>query len=83
MYFLLAWYCSALPPRCIFLHICLWPRRQWSCWQVAPQYLTQHRTHRGALWASGAAQAAQFVMIILRWRGVCSAFASRGVFFVS
>ena len=25
--------------------------------------------HRGALWASGAAQAAQFVRIILRWRG--------------
>ena len=38
--------------------------------------------HRGALWASGAAQAAQFVRIILRWRGVCRAFASRGVFFV-
>ena len=25
--------------------------------------------HRGAVWASGAAQAAQFVRIILRWRG--------------
>ena len=25
--------------------------------------------HRGALWASGAAQAAQVVRIILRWRG--------------
>ena len=31
------------------------------------------------VWASGAAQAAQFVRIILRWRGVCRAFASRGV----
>ena len=39
LYFLSAWYCSALPPRCIFLHICLWPRRQWSCWQVLLQYL--------------------------------------------
>ena len=37
LYFLSALYCSALPPRCIFLHICLWPRRQWSCWQVALQ----------------------------------------------
>ena len=36
--------------------------------------------HRGAVWASGAAQAAQFVRIILRWRGVCRAFASRGRF---
>ena len=33
------------------------------------QYLVWHLTHRGALWASGAAQAAQFVRIILRWRG--------------
>ena len=77
LYFLSALYCSALPPRCIFLHICLWPRRQWSCWQVASQYLVLHLTHRGALWASGAAQAAQFVRIILRWRGVCR--RSRGV----
>ena len=37
LYFLSAWYCSALPPRCIFLHICLWPRRQWSCWHVESQ----------------------------------------------
>ena len=37
LYFLSALYCSALPPRCIFLHICLWPRRQWSCWQVESQ----------------------------------------------
>ena len=37
LYSLSAWYCSALPPRWIFLHICLWPRRQWSCWQVELQ----------------------------------------------
>ena len=35
--------------------------------KMAPQYLTQHRTHRGALWASGAAQAAHVVRIILRF----------------
>merc|ERR1712155_238336 len=70
LYFLSALYCSALPPRCIFLHICLWPRRQWSCWQVLLQYLNLHLTHRGASWASGAAQAGQVVRIILRWRGV-------------
>ena len=73
LYFLSAWYCSALPPRCIFLHICLWPRRQWSCWQVLLQYLVLHLTQRGASWASGAAQAAHVVRIILRWR---EAFAS-------
>ena len=67
LYFLSAWYCSALPPRCIFLHICLWPRRQWSIWQVLLQYLTLHLTQRGASWASGAAQAAQVVRIILIW----------------
>ena len=67
LYFLSAWYCSALPPRCIFLQICLWPRRQWSCRQVLLQYLVWHLTHRGALWASGAAQAAQVVRIILRF----------------
>ena len=39
-------------------------------WQVASQYLVWHLTQRGALWASGAAQAAQFVRIILRWRGL-------------
>ena len=41
--------------------------------------LTQavHVTHRGALWASGAAQAAQYVRIILRWRGVCSVRVAR------
>ena len=36
---------------------------------MASQYLVLHLIHRGALWASGAAQAAQFVRIILRWRG--------------
>ena len=80
LYFLSALYCSALPPRCIFLHICLWPRRQWSCWQVASQYLVQHLTQRGASWARGAAQAAQVVRIIfgLRW-GACEGRAA--VFF--
>ena len=34
------------------------------------EYLVLHLTHRGALWASGAAQAAQFVRFILRWRGL-------------
>ena len=37
LYFLSALYCSALPPRWILLQICLWPRRQWSCWQVESQ----------------------------------------------
>ena len=67
MYFFSAWYFSAPPFRNIFLQVCLWPRRQWSCWQVESQYLNLHRTHRGALRASGAAQAAQFVRIILRF----------------
>jgi hypothetical protein len=67
LYFLSAWYFSAPPFRNIFLHICLWPRRQWSCWRVESQYLSLHLTHRGALWASGAAQAAQFVRSILRF----------------
>ena len=74
LYFLSAWYCSALPPRCIFLHICLWPRRQWSCWQVESQYLNLHLTQRGASWASGAAQAAQFVRIIFVWRSAFGRF---------
>ena len=39
-------------------------------WQVELQYLVWHRTHRGASWASGAAQAAQVVRIILLRRGV-------------
>ena len=54
-----------------------WPRRQWSIWQVLLQYLVLHIWHRGASWASGAAQAAQVVRIILLWRGVCGAFARR------
>ena len=37
--------------------------------EVALQYLNLHLTHRGALWASGAAQAAHVVRIILSWRG--------------
>jgi hypothetical protein len=32
---------------------------------VELQYLVLHRTQRGASWASGAAQTAQLVMIIL------------------
>ena len=36
-----------MPPRWIRLQICLWPRRQWSCWQVLLQYLVWHLTHRG------------------------------------
>ena len=75
LYFLSALYCSALPPRWIFLHICLWPRRQWSCWQVWSQYLILHLMHRGASWASGAAQAAHVVRII--WVGT-EAFANYG-----
>ena len=35
---------------------------------MALQYLSLHLTQRGASWASGAAQAAQFVRIILAWR---------------
>ena len=47
LYFLSALYCSALPPRCIFLHICLWPRRQWSCWHVELQYLNLRNARLG------------------------------------
>ena len=36
-----------------------------------------HLIHRGALWASGAAQAAQFVRIILRFCGELFGFARR------
>ena len=53
-------------------------------WQVESQYRTLHLTHRGALWASGAAQAAQFVRIILRFCGelwVQSLTQSKPVFF--
>ena len=37
-----------------------------------------HLTHRGAVWASGAAQAAQFVRIILVWRGRLGVLWRRG-----
>ena len=77
LYFLLAWYCSALPPRCIFLHICLWPRRQWSIWQVLLQYLVSHLTHRGACRASGAAHAGHIVRIIFTGRRGIGVFARR------
>ena len=33
--------------------------------KVASQYLVKHRTHRGAVWASGAAHAAQVVRIMV------------------
>ena len=49
--------------------------------QVALQYLVWHLEHCFARRGSGAAQAAQFVRIIWRWRGVCRAFASRRLFF--
>ena len=35
--FLSAWYCSAPPPRAIFLHFFLWPLAQCSCWHAASQ----------------------------------------------
>ena len=47
------------------------------CWHVELQYLNLHLTHRGALWASGAAQAAQFVRIILFWNGPRESRASK------
>ena len=37
--------------------------------------------HRGASWASGAAQAAQFVRIIVRWFGFCVKRAASRFFF--
>ena len=40
-----------------------------SLTEVELQYLVRQRTHRGASWASGAAQAAQFVRSILRFCG--------------
>ena len=40
-----------------------------------PAVTAPHLTHRGASWASGAAQAAHVVRIILRWFGVCEARA--------
>ena len=48
LYFLSALYCSALPPRWILLQICLWPRRQWSCWQVLLQLLAENYLSAGA-----------------------------------
>ena len=45
------------------------------------QYLVWHLTHRGAVWARGAAQAAQFVRII--WRGVECFQVAGGACFVS
>ena len=46
------------------------PSANLALWQVLLQYLVWHLIHRGAVWASGAAQAAQFVRIILRRRGL-------------
>ena len=40
------------------------------CWQVWSQYLILHLMHRGASWASGAAQAGHVVRIIVVWRVV-------------
>ena len=45
------------------------------------QYLVWHLTQRGALWASGAAQAAHVVRIILRFCGELLVFARRGFAF--
>ena len=42
-------------------------RAQQAIWQVLLHYLNLHLTHRGALWASGAAQAGHVVRIILVW----------------
>ena len=53
LYFLSAWYCSALPPRCIFHTHLLVAAAPWSIWQVRLQYLDLHLMHRGAVWASG------------------------------
>ena len=36
LYFLSAWYC--ILRRGVFSKSELWPRRQWSCWQVLLQY---------------------------------------------
>ena len=51
-------------------HLCRTRRKiglQCWRWQASLQYLVWHLIHRGAVWASGAAQAAQFVRIILRF----------------
>jgi hypothetical protein len=49
--------------------------------QVLLQYLVWHLTHRGASWASGAAQAAQVVRIILRFAVLltCAAACASGL----
>ena len=40
-----------------------------ACYEgISMFFANLHLTHRGASWASGAAQAAQFVRIILVWR---------------
>ena len=54
-------------PRCrrgVLLQMCLRSRRQRPCCQAALQYVVLRGS--GASWASGAAQAAQFVRIILQ-----------------
>ena len=51
---------------------------------VELQYLTLHLTHRGASWASGAAQAAQVVRIMVGLAGGVWAFrAACFCFFVA
>ena len=72
LYFLSAWYCSAPPPRLIRRQSASCPPLSQCCrWQASLQYLVLHLLHLFLWsWASGAAQAAQFVRIIL-WRGVC------------
>ena len=51
-------------------------------WQASLQYLVLHLLHFfPRLWASGAAQAAQFVRIILVWRGRFERLRRRGEVF--
>ena len=79
LYFLSAWYCSAPPPFFIFLHRPSWPpRSQCPRWQASLQYLVLHLLHLFLWsWASGAAQAAQFVRIIVN---ICASYrAARSV----
>ncbi len=82
LYFLSAWYCSAPPPRLILRQSASCPplSQCWR-WQASLQYLVLHLLHFfPRLWASGAAQAAQFVRIILVWRGRFERLRRRGVF---
>ena len=59
---------SAPPPFFIFLHKSLCPpRSQCARWHASLQYLVLHLEHCFARRSSGAAQAAQFVRIILRF----------------